>query len=143
MKKYLTIGLLFLLASCAPVPQDIHYGKDTCSYCMMTIVDKQHAAELVTTKGKAYKFDAIECMVRYEQEHKETQYAFALINDFNNPGTFIDAKSAAFLISQQLPSPMGAFLSAFASEQQAMQMQQSKGGTIHNWNDLTTALNLD
>ena len=29
----------------------------------MTIVDRQHAAEAVTSKGKVFKFDAIECMV--------------------------------------------------------------------------------
>lgn len=34
----------------------------------MTIVDKQHAAQVVTKKGKAYSFDAIECMVHYSEK---------------------------------------------------------------------------
>jgi copper chaperone NosL len=33
----------------------------------MTIVDKVHAAEIVTKKGKVCKFDATECMINYER----------------------------------------------------------------------------
>ena len=62
MKKLLPLILLatVLLAACQPSPKPIEYGSDMCDYCKMTIVDQQHAAELVTTKGKAFKFDAIE-----------------------------------------------------------------------------------
>ena len=29
----------------------------------MTIVDPRYGAELVTTKGKVYKYDAVECLI--------------------------------------------------------------------------------
>ena len=140
MKGVMIIGLLFMSMACSPVPQDIHYGKDTCSSCLMTIVDQQHAAELVTTKGKAFKFDAIECMVRYLKEHEGTEYAFTLVNDYNKPGSFINAETATFLISPSVPSPMGAFLSAFASEDQAMKLQQEKAGKLYDWSTLRLTL---
>lgn len=43
------IGLLW---SCSIAPEPINYGQDGCHFCKMTIVDKVHAAEIVTTKGK-------------------------------------------------------------------------------------------
>lgn len=53
MKKYITlISIVFLLASCNVAPEEIAYGKDACSFCDMTIVDKTHAAEYVTKKGR-------------------------------------------------------------------------------------------
>ena len=58
------VTILFLsLAACTVAPVPINFGSDGCHFCKMTIVDKQHAAELVTSKGKAYKYDAIECMI--------------------------------------------------------------------------------
>ena len=59
MKQYL-MGLvaLFLAVSCSPEAQPINYGSDQCDFCRMTIVDKAHAAEVVTKKGRAYKFDS-------------------------------------------------------------------------------------
>ena len=61
----LTISLV-LIISCKVEESPINYGQDACKFCKMTIVDKQHAAEIVTKKGKPFKYDAIECMVRDE-----------------------------------------------------------------------------
>ena len=45
------------LSSCNIQPQPINYGEDACHFCKMNIIDKQHAAQIVTSKGKAFKFD--------------------------------------------------------------------------------------
>lgn len=79
----------------------------------MTIVDKQHAAELVSAKGKVFKYDAIECMINDLKKKKDLEIGLLFVNDYASPGTLIDAKIATFLISEQIKSPMGAFLSAF------------------------------
>ena len=107
-----------------------------CIYCKMSIVDPQHSAELVTLKGKAFTFDAIECMVDYVNQYAETNYAFLMVADYQNPGQLIDAQNASFLISDAIPSPMGAFLSAFSSEQNATVLQKEKGGEIYHWESL-------
>lgn len=126
---------LFLLA-CSPKPRPIEYGADACEYCSMTIVDNQHAAEAVTAKGKVYKFDAIECMVNYTLKNADTEMAFLLVNPYTRPGELIPAGGSTFLISKNLPSPMGAFLSAFPSAGEARAMQAEKGGTLYDWEDL-------
>ena len=106
----------------------------------MTIVDKIHAAEVVTKKGKVYKFDATECMINFMDEFDTSEIALYLSNNFTEPETLIDATKAMFLISKNIPSPMGAFLSAFKNKVDAEKVQSEKEGTLYNWNELLAHL---
>lgn len=137
MKKFL-LALLWLgtLGSCTIAPVPIEYGSDSCVYCKMGIVDARHAAEAVSSKGKVYKFDAIECLLLFIKDRPDMQYAFQLVNDYNDPGALISAPDSYFLISRQIPSPMGAYLSAFRNKTAALAMQLDKGGEIYNWPQL-------
>jgi len=125
-----------MLVSCNVSPKPIDYGNDGCHYCKMTIVDKLHAAEIVTTKGKVYKFDATECMINFMDEFETSEIELYLSNNYTEPGELIDATKATFLISKNVPSPMGAFLSAFKEETEAKQVQSEKDGTLYNWEEL-------
>lgn len=128
--------MLLLLFSCNVSPQAIDYGNDGCHYCKMTIVDKLHAAEIVTAKGKAYKFDATECMINFLDEFDTSSIQLYLANNYNKPGELIDATQATFLISENIPSPMGAFLSAFKNKEDAIKIQTQKSGDIYTWEEL-------
>lgn len=132
----LSVILIFSWASCTPQAEPIAYGKDECYHCKMTIVDQQHAAQLVNTKGKSFKFDAIECMVHYLQLQPDKPFAMQLVCDYKSPGTLIDAKSATYLISQALPSPMGAYLTAFKTKPEAEAILSEKGGKLYNWEEM-------
>ncbi len=134
------LPLLAMLSACSVEPQPIEYGEDVCHYCKMTIVDRQHAAELVTDKGKVFKFDAIECMVPFLKENTDTEFAHMLVSDFQEPGKMIDARTSTFLVSTAIPSPMGANLSAFANEALATGIQQEKGGTLYSWQTIQLEL---
>jgi len=136
----LVIVSLLTLAGCSIEPKPIEYGKDACAHCMMNIVDDQHAAQLVTDKGKVYKFDAIECMVNELKEEVNTEYAYQLVCDFNTPGDLIDAHTAFYLISENLPSPMGAYLSAFSGQPQADSALAQFSGELHSWDELFVIL---
>ena len=127
---------IWFFASCEIEPVSIDYGNDNCHYCNMTIVDRQHAAQLVTDKGRAYKFDAIECMLNYTRENTARPVSVYLVNDFKNPGKLIDATNATYLISPGIRSPMGANLSGFNSEQDAREIQTNYNGTLYNWKQL-------
>lgn len=102
----------------------------------MTIVDQQHAAELVTQKGKIFKFDAIECLLNFQKENTETKFAFQLVNVFESPKELNKAEESFFLISKAIPSPMGAYLTAFKNEATAQEALTSKGGKLFNWQTL-------
>lgn len=135
--KNLLPGLLgLLLLGCAPSPKPIQYGTDKCDFCRMTIVDPQFGAELVTSKGRVYKFDAIECMVQYRKTESETDFALALVNDYLQPGKLQTATDCSFLISPELPSPMGANLSAFHDGEAAKTYHREKQGHLYNWDEL-------
>ncbi|MDD7887949.1 nitrous oxide reductase accessory protein NosL [Flavivirga sp. 57AJ16] len=141
LKYYLIITLLLLLCyGCNVKPQAIDYGNDGCHFCKMTIVDKVHAAEIVTKKGKTYKFDATECMINFIKDFNTSEIQLYLSNNYKEPEVLIDATQATFLISKNIPSPMGAFLSAFKSKDDAKKTQKKKGGTLYNWEELLAHL---
>jgi len=135
MKNILLFSVftLLIVSSCAIEQEEINYGKDGCHFCKMTIVDNQHAAELVTAKGKVTKYDAIECLINDLKKRDSTEVGLLLVNDYSNPGELISAESATYLISEGVPSPMGAFLSGFSSKEDAELLQSDKGGAIYDW----------
>ena len=97
--KYYSIIILLLTAfSCNVKPEAINYGSDGCHFCKMIIVDKVHAAEIVTKKGKVYKFDATECMINFMKEFDTSETQHYLTNIYTEPEVLIDATKATFLI---------------------------------------------
>jgi copper chaperone NosL len=130
------ILVLFLLTGCEVQPVPIEFGKEECSFCKMTIVDRQHAAQLVTKKGKQFKYDAIECMLNDLNEKQNTQEnKIYLVSDYGK-SKMTTAEDATYLISQAIKSPMGAFLSAFSSNAEATSVMTKSGGEVYNWQEI-------
>ena len=130
--------MMLLFISCEVKQQPIVYGSDACHFCKMTIVDKQHASELVTNKGKAFKFDAIECLVNYINagDVDTNEIGLLLVSNYPEKDHLVDAKTATYLISEKIPSPMGYNLSAFEKKEEAEKTHKAKGGQIYTWNEL-------
>src|SRR5688572_47555 len=102
--KLLTLfsGLILcsaVIASCSTQPEPIQFGKDQCHFCKMTLMDNKFGAELVTQKGKVYKFDDIKCMMSYYHSgHEPTDnFVHKVVVDFAKPGKLIDATAASFI----------------------------------------------
>lgn len=129
------MGLLLFFSACEPKPATISYGFDACHHCKMTIADNRFGSQLVTDKGKAYKFDAIECMAQYMEGANES-YAYILVTNLPTPEKFIDAETAVFIQSKSLPSPMGMNLSAYADEAEAAKVLQDLEGRILTWQEV-------
>ena len=109
----------------------------------MTIVDKQHAAKIVTKKGKAFKFDAVECMMNHLKDVDMANIELFLVNNYLAPGKLIDAKKATFLISKEIPSPMGEYLSGFQSRVEAENIEDENNGKLYSWNELLTRFKVE
>ena len=139
-KKLLSlIFALSFLVSCNIKPKKIDYGKDHCTFCDMTVVDKTHASEYVTKKGKSYIFDSVECMVQeLNQKDNEKGLQLILVADYSNPGALINAQDATFLICKEIKSPMGANLSALSSKEKALELQKKFNGELLTWEQLKT-----
>lgn len=130
------IILLVLMASCSTQPEPINYGSDACHYCKMTIVSKTHAAQAVSKKGKQFKYDAIECMVNDINDENNAEMSILLVANYLSAGNMIPAETATYLISENIPSPMGANLSATASKAEAEQLKTENGGELFDWSTL-------
>ena len=128
--------LCCLLTACSHAPDPIRYGKDACAHCKMTIMDKRFAAELITAKGKVFKFDAAECMAGFLKDNpaiaSDTKSVF-LVNDFTKPGQFADARKSFFLRDSSLSSPMGGNLAAFLSRPAAEAAKKDKSAQVYDW----------
>ena len=134
------VSTLFIF-SCSIEQEKINYGRDSCHFCKMTIVDRQHASQAVSSKGKAFKYDAIECMINDFKQKTDVKFSLLLVNDYSAPGKLVDAKTAAFLISKEIKSPMGAFLSAFEKQEEAEKTLNEYGGAIYNWDEIQQEIN--
>lgn len=142
MKNLLALlSFVLLLTACSQNIEPIEYGEEACDYCSMTIVDKGHAAQVVTDKGKNYKYDAAECMINYlKAEGNEDKMIHVLVSDYLNPGNMLDAKSATFIISENIPSPMGAFLSAVPSKEDGEKLLSENGGQLFTWDKVKSQI---
>lgn len=138
----LTLLILFFIIGCNPKPKEITYGIDACEYCKMTIVDPKWGAELVTNKGKAYKFDVVECMVAYyltEIKDKNTVHSLWTIN-FLEPKTFLDAKTAFYIRTREFQSPMGLNVISLKNERELSRLPLKQEYEILNWDSVVKAV---
>ena len=130
-----TLMSVIALSSCSLQPDTIDYGKEECVNCKMTIADNRFAAQFKTTKGKYFKFDAIECMAGYyiEKGVKKEDIAGQWVNIYNKPGEFSHAEKSIYIQSEKIPSPMGMYLSAYSTKSDADDFLEKSGGKIFYW----------
>ena len=137
MTMMLWMNLGILLSGCQSGPKPIQYGSDMCHYCKMSIVDDRHGAELVTAKGRAYLFDAVECLVNFSLDESPAPGASWYVNFYETPGELIDATQAHYLVSREIPSPMGGYLTAFRDKTVLEKVLQDKDGQALSWEELS------
>lgn len=140
MKRNLILAVVFtvtVFTSCKRNFQAIDYGKEACAHCKMTIMDKKFAAEIVDKKGKAYKFDDLICMKDFALEKNLNEQDLLLfVADYKNPDNILDLKKAFLLWGSAFKSPMNGGLAAFASQQEAADLQQQASSQATRWNSL-------
>lgn len=126
--------LILFLSSCNSEPQPIEFGKDNCEFCKMTIIDKKFGAELINSKGKTLKFDAIECMMSYYKINADFNPEKYLVVDYEKNVGLIDGEQAFFLQGGNVRSPMGGNIAAFSTREAAERFHQELQGDILLWN---------
>jgi copper chaperone NosL len=139
-------GLLLLgvLAACSIQPQPVHLGSEECGHCRMVISELQFASQALTTKGKAYKFDAVECLASWVRtgDVQEADLHSLWVSDFAEPGEWVRAADATFLHAPALRSPMGQGLAAFASADVARDHVRELGGHLMSWDEVLDLVDL-
>ena len=138
MSTVISAMLLFTLISCNPAPQPIKLGKDACTSCKMTIADSRYGAEIITLKGKNFKFDDTHCLLSFLKvntiDSKDIKNTY-LVN-FAEPHDFIEASKAFLLKSSELHSPMGGNIAGFSGKAPLMEAAQKFKGEETSWKEL-------
>jgi copper chaperone NosL len=134
----ITAFFMFIFMSCNTGPQPIKLGSDACSFCKMTIAEKNFGGEILTKKGKVYKFDDSHCVIGFIKANtvdKNDIKEVYLVN-YVEPHNFIPASSAHLLKSDELHSPMGGNTAAFENENQLKEVQEKIKGEVVTWDAL-------
>ena len=131
----ITSGIVctLLLSSCSRSFEPIDYGKDACAHCRMTIIDDRYAAELITDKGKTYKFDDIICMKQYNSVDNQKDALYFVEDYLKKEAGAIDATTAFYLQHSFFKSPMNGNYAAFATQEDAAALADSLQVQMFKW----------
>lgn len=141
MKKLFLLLFVLVFTSCAQKPEPLVAGKDSCHHCKMPVADTRFGAELITNKGRIYKFDDVNCMIQWKAlpENKEVQYSHVLVVNYFDTTDLLEAANAVFLKSADIRTPMNSGFAAFSSEENARKLLNEYGGEICNWEKVLAA----
>ena len=141
-KSIATVTLLLLtlgMYSCGnaeAVPISLH--TDQCESCKMTISDGKFGAEIITEKGRVYKFDDISCMVTYCKENSGSQKTKAhYIHDYTQDNVLIPAETAFYIKGGNINSPMRGNVAAFRSQEEADKFAIELEAEKTDWQSVT------
>lgn len=143
-KKKSIVNVIFAIAiasgACSTKPEPLVYGDDACHTCKMTLMDNRFGGEIVTQKGKIYKFDDVNCLVNFisTENISHENMAHVLIVDFAMPGELIDAKNAFYIKSPHIKSPMVSNIAAFGNDGELKKHNKEWEGIVLTWGELVT-----
>ena len=142
MKKLLLIFVAITFSACSQQPQPINYGKEECSACKMTIMDKRFGAEIISSKGKIYKFDDLICMVEFLNNNTiaGNEISRKLVIDYEKENNLLDAEQATYYVGDDVHSPMNGNAAAFLNKNDAQKFQAGKQGVVMEWNEVLIKL---
>jgi len=132
------------LPACAPgqaemAPPDIVYGETPCVECSMIISDARFAAgyahEVAAGRYESKAFDDIGDMLVHAGKHAEDKITAWYVHDYVGEA-WLDAEQAIFVVSPQLPTPMGYGILAFAERSAAERVAAEAEGELLTWEEL-------
>ncbi len=103
-------------------------------------MDKKFGAELVTKKGKVYKFDDLNCFINFYHSGYEPieDFTHKLVVDYANPGKLIKATDAFYLKSPEIRSPMDGQIAAFEMKPSMDTFKKQWNGIYLVWGEVIT-----
>lgn len=128
---------LFLTSCNQSAPQPIKLNIDKCDYCSMTIADSRFGTELITKKGRCYKFDDLQCLLDYKKEKTSADIKIFYVNVYQGNNQFIEASKAFYVHSESLRSPMNGNFAAFISQEKAIKFAADNNSLVQIWNEIS------
>lgn len=109
----------------------------------MGTTDQKFGAEIVMKTGKTFVFDSPECMIEWAEGTtvKKIDIHSFWVTDFINPGTLIDARTACYLESDMIHSPMGLNVAAFRDNNSCERARVNFVGKVRTFDEVLTLPN--
>jgi copper chaperone NosL len=128
-----------LLSSCTTGPETIVVGTDNCYFCKMVITDARYGAEVVTKKGKLYKFDDVHCLLSFTKANMidEAQVKDIYLVDFSGTHSLVKANESFLLKGDEIRSPMNGNIIAFKNRDSLKKIASQFNAAEINWEQLT------
>ncbi len=136
LNKLLSVVFLAtFLSSCNTNPEPINVGKDNCSYCKMTISDARFGIEIISKKGKVFKFDDVKCTLGFIEQDTlfKAKIKDIYATNYLIPSQFINIKQAYLLHSIDFRSPMGGNIAAFDNVEILNKINIEFKGSLIKW----------
>jgi len=133
MKSLFIVLIAFLMVSCGSnEPKPINLNTDMCDFCKMTIANGKFGSELITTKGRYYKFDDVACMIQFAKSN-QTPVNHFFVNDYLKENELFPAEKCFFLKGGIINSPMRGNLAAFSSINEQKKFQSKLNAEPMTW----------
>jgi copper chaperone NosL len=137
LSLFLGLPLALMFNSCVTDgPQTININKDNCAHCKMTIAEEHFAAEMITEKGRVYKFDDISCLNAFRKDNEDKKMKNAYVHYYPGNNELIPAETAFYIKSSELRSPMAGNIAAFKTEAEANEYKIKLKGEFFDWNSV-------
>ncbi|MFK7114549.1 nitrous oxide reductase accessory protein NosL [Flavobacterium oreochromis] len=101
----------------------------------MTISNPQFSSEIITEKGRCYKFDDIFCLLQYINNTK-VKVKTIYVSDYSNKN-MIPIEEGFFLKHEQFNSPMNGNIACFSDLKETKKYQTELHTDVLNWKQLT------
>jgi len=134
-----SVFLFIFCSSCTTTPEPIITGADQCCYCRMVVSDPRFGAEIITIKGKKYKFDDMHCVLSFihQQVIKPGEIKEVYLVDYAAAGhPLIKSATSLLLQSEAFKSPMNGNIAAFSEKGKMDQLMEAYKGSSVSWNQL-------
>lgn len=142
-QKVTTAAALFaslIIFSCNNTePKAIKLNSDSCEFCKMTISNGKFGAEVITQKGRHYKFDDMSCMIQYVKDNPQVKYTSFYVNDYLQDNALIPAEHSFYLKGGNINSPMRGNMAAFSTQAEANEYKQKLNAETRTWAQIFNA----
>lgn len=132
----------FLLGGCERAadtsPPSLRLGEQECAWCRMLVSEERFAAALVyKTSHEVTKlvFDDVNCVFGYLSEQPLSDPYKVYVHDLNT-GAWLDARTAVFVRSERLETPMASRVAATSVRADAQKLLERFPGEILTYDHL-------
>lgn len=133
------VTLLTLISCGSNEAKPLKINSDSCDFCKMTISNGKFGAELITKKGRYYKFDDLTCMIQFAKSNTVVSYQSFFVNDYLKDNTLIPAETAHFIKGGKINSPMRGNIAAFSSAKEQNEFGKKLEAQTITWPEVYKA----